>query len=148
MRDLAGEIACHGESGDAAQTVLRSPESGAVTGDFKFARKLVAKASDVSINAVGEGGHDGFSVGAIGGPLGVPVTPIVNRAGELVAIEGGRTEDFGELPGADAAPEIDLEEAVGSGDIALREEEVVDGGGIDVRNAPAIAKDFDLLLES
>ena len=57
--------------------------------------------------------------------------------------ESGRAEDFAELAGRVAAREIHLPETILSGDIALREEEVVEIVSTDVRDALLIADDLD-----
>ena len=57
--------------------------------------------------------------------------------------ESGRAEDFAELTGRVAAREVHLPEAILGGDIALREEEVVEIVSTDVRDALLIADDLD-----
>ncbi len=57
-------------------------------------------------------------------------------------------EDFGDLSGDIAAGHIHLPEAVLGGDVALSGEEVVEVGGLDVRDAVLIAADGDFGGES
>ena len=53
-------------------------------------------------------------------------------------------EDFGDFSGDVAAGHVHLPEAVLGGDVALGGEEVVEVGGLDVRDAVLIAADGDL----
>ncbi|SPF35622.1 hypothetical protein SBA4_1720003 [Candidatus Sulfopaludibacter sp. SbA4] len=146
--DFAREVAGHGEAGDAAEAILGGPEAGGVAGDCELGGKLARERANVRVDAVGEGGDDEAGVGAVGGPLGVPIAVKGDGAGQLVALDGGGAEDFSEFAGADAPPQIDLEQAVLGGDVALGEEEIVDRGGVDVGYSPAVAEDLDLLLQS
>ena len=57
-------------------------------------------------------------------------------------------EDFGDLSGDVAAGHVHLPEAVLGGDVALGREEVVEVGGLDVRDAVLIAADGDLGREA
>ena len=52
-------------------------------------------------------------------------------------------EDFGDLPGDVAAGHVHLPEAVLGGDVALGGEEIVEVGGLDVRDAVLVAADGD-----
>src|SRR5262249_18789871 len=58
--------------------------------------------------------------------------------------EGLRSLHFGQLAGADATPEVDLEQAVLRGDPALGEEQVFEGLRVDMWDAPTVAQDFNL----
>ncbi len=148
MRDLAREVARHGEAGDAAEAVLGLPCARRIAGDCKLGRQLAVKGADVGIDAIGKRANDRLGIRAVCRPLGVPIATEVDRARQLIARHCGGPEDLRELTGAGAPPEIDLEEAVRGGDVALREKEVVRGRRIDVRNAPPVAQDFDWLLQA
>jgi hypothetical protein len=60
----------------------------------------------------------------------------------VVRNEGG-AEEFGELAGTVTAEGVHLKEAVGSCDVALGEEEVVEVGGVDAGDAMGVAGDGD-----
>ena len=69
-------------------------------------------------------------------------------AGERIARDRGGSQNFGEAASAGAAPKVDLEEPVLRRDVTLGEEEVVDGGGVNMRDTPAVAQDFHLAIEA
>ena len=60
-----------------------------------------------------------------------------------VVREGGRAEDFAKFTGRVTAAEVHLPEAILGGDIALREEEVVEIVSTDVRDSLLVADDLD-----
>ena len=57
-------------------------------------------------------------------------------------------QDFGEFSGGMAAEDVHLPEAVLRGDETLRDDEVVERGGVDVRDAMGVALDGDWSGES
>ena len=62
---------------------------------------------------------------------------------EAVVGEHGGAEDLGHVAGDEAAEGVHLPEAVLRGDVALGDDEVVEGGGVDVGDAVGIALDGD-----
>ena len=80
----------------------------------------------------GEGGGDAVGGGA----------DLEDALGAVVREEGG-AEDLGEVSGGVAAEGVHLPEAVLGGDVALGEDEVVKGGGLDVGDAVGVAADRD-----
>ncbi len=70
------------------------------------------------------------------------------RAELFVDIDGGRTEDFGKLPAPDAPQQIHLPEPILRHDVALRFGHVFDGTRANVRDAPVIALDDYVLLQT
>jgi hypothetical protein len=60
-----------------------------------------------------------------------------------VVVDERRAEQFGEVAGAGAAEGVHLPEAVLRGDVALGEEQVVECGGVDGRDALRVAGDGD-----
>ena len=81
------------------------------------------------------GGEDGG--GAVGGGAELEDALLA------VVLDEGGAEDFGEGTGAVAAEGVHLEEAVGGGDVALGEEEVVEVGGVDGGDVLRVAGDGD-----
>ena len=80
--------------------------------------------------------------------LGGHVAAVPEEAEADVALQLVRAEHLGDRAGGLGAPHLELEEAVACGRVALREEEVVLGLGVDVVDAPAVADDLDGGLEA
>jgi len=103
---------------------------------------------DVGIDAGGESGRDHLRIRAVGFPLGFQVAAVADGPGQAVALDGGRPDGFRQPPGADAAPEIDLEQTVARGDVALGEKQVVSIAGVDVGYAPTVTQNFHGLVKA
>jgi hypothetical protein len=148
--ELGGEVFGHDEGDE--EGVARGPGRGGVVEEVELYRKGVgglgvgaggAVGGDEGVDAVGVdlelveliGGEGGD--GAVGGGTELEV------ALEAVVFDEGGAEDLGELAGAVAAEGVHLEEAVGGGDVALGEEEIVEGGGVDGGYALRVAGDGD-----
>ena len=69
--------------------------------------------------------------------------PQAERAHEAVRLERIRAEDLGEAPRADAPVHLHLPEPVLGVDEAEREVRVLERGGVDVRDAVAVAQHLD-----
>ena len=54
-----------------------------------------------------------------------------------------RPERFGQFACSDSPPEVDLKQSISGGDVSLREEEILHRLGVNVRDTPAVPKDFD-----
>jgi len=104
-------------------------------------------------------------MGALGGDRGVhparidlqPVTLVGGQNGDgafgggaqlestlqAVVIQQGAAEDGGELAGSVAAQQVHLPQTVSGCDVALHEDEVVHGVGVDVRDTASVAGNRD-----
>jgi len=147
--EAGGEVLRHDEGYE--EGVARGPGGGGVAEDVELDGKvlrgrrafLCAGAGNEGVDAVGVGlelvelvrGEDGD--GAVGGG-----SELEDALLAVVVDERG-AEDLGECAGAVAAEGIHLEEAVGGGDVALGEEEVVEIGGVDGGDALGVAGDGD-----
>ena len=69
-------------------------------------------------------------------------------ANEAIGVQRGFTQYLGQPPGADAPRELHLPETILGVDVPLGEEEIVGVGGIDVGDAPTIADDGHLRLQT
>jgi hypothetical protein len=81
------------------------------------------------------GGQDGD--GAVGGGAQL------QGALQAVVLQHGAAKNGGKLAGGVAAQQVHLPQAVLCGDVALREDEVVHGGGVDVGHAARVAGNRD-----
>ena len=136
-----GEVLEHGEADEDG--VAGRPRGGLVAEDAEFDGEMRALGGDGGVDAAGVElepvqlvGWEG-SGGAVGGG-----TDLEGALGAVVRDEAG-AEDFGEFAGGVAAEDVHLPEAVLRGDEALGEDEVVEGGGVDVRDAVGVALDGD-----
>jgi hypothetical protein len=68
------------------------------------------------------------------------LTP-AERAQELIGLHLPLAEHLGEASRTDVPPEVHLPETILRVDVSLREEQVVPGGGVDVRDAHLVAVD-------
>ena len=133
MRRSRGAARVRGSSGGC----------GTRRGPARTASVAGAVGVDVGVDAVGVGlelvelvgGKDGD--GAVGGGAEL------EEALLAVVVDEGGAEDFGEGAGAVAAEGVHLEEAVGGGDVALGEEQVVEVGGVEGGDALGVAGDGD-----
>ena len=73
----------------------------------------------------------------------IPIATITDQTGDAVAWQGSWTQHFSKLAGANAPPEINLEEPVFGGDPTLREKQIIGVLGVDVGHAPLVAKNLD-----
>src|SRR5205807_9827888 len=93
--------------------------------------------------AVGEGGGDVLGVRRVALPFLIPIASIPDQPCHAVAGNGRGAEDLGELAGANAAPQIDLEQPILGGDKSLRKEEIFGAGGVNVRHSPTVTQNLD-----
>jgi hypothetical protein len=139
--EAVGEVLEHDEADE--EGVAGRPGGGLVVEEAELERKVGALESDGGVDAGsvlleevelvrGEG-----SDGAVGGDAEL------EGALEAVVDDEGGAEDFGEGAGGVAAEGVHLPEAVLRGDEALGEEEVVERGGAEVRDAVGVALDGD-----
>jgi len=145
---LADDVARHQQAGDAGDDVLGLPQPRVVAGQAELERPLPAEGADVGVDAGREGDCDLSRVGPVAGPLGVPVAAEAHQSRHAVPRDRLRPQRLGQLSRPDAAPQIDLKQAVARGDVALGEEQVVGVGGVDVRHTPAIAQDLNGLSQA
>ena len=66
----------------------------------------------------------------------------------LVVQDESGAEDLGELSGRMTAQRVHLPQAILRGDVALREEQILHGGGVNGRNALRIARDGDRRMQA
>ena len=117
--------------------------AGVIVEDVELKGEVRGLLGDGGVNAAGV---DLKEVELVGGELGDgAVGGGADLEGALHAVVGedGGAEDFGEVAGGVAAEEIHLEEAVAGDGEGLGEDEVVEGGGLDVRDAVGVAGDGD-----
>ena len=127
--------------------VLGLPLAWLKVEQLELDRQALAGMGDEGVHACDEGGRDRFGVGGVAFPLGLHVASIANEAGHAVALDVVGPEDFGQLAGPGPAPDLDLVKTVLRGHETLGEEQIVDGFGVDVGDAPLVAKHFDGLFE-
>src|SRR5688572_25557015 len=125
-----------------------SPGPGSEPGELELDRQAVARVRDIRVHAVGEGLEDVASLGVVARPLAVvpwPAEPDVPC--DPVALQVVGSHDLGELSLVRAPVHVHLPEPVLGLDKPLREEEVLQVGGVDVRDAPGIPDDFHTFIE-
>ena len=98
---------------------------------------------DVGVDAAGVGLELVELVGGKGGDGAVGGGAELEDALLAVVVDEGGAEDLGEGAGGVAAESVHLQEAVGGGDVALGEEEVVEVGGVDGGDVLRVAGDGD-----
>ena len=115
------------------------------TGQALRGRGVVLRAvgGDVGVDAVGVGLELVELVGGKGGGGAVGGGAELEDALLAIVLDEGGAEDLGEGAGTVAAEGVHLEEAVGGGDVALGEEQVVEVGGVDGGNTLRVAGDGD-----
>jgi hypothetical protein len=141
LGEFGGELLSHGERDK--QRIARCPGNGPVVEEMKFDGERIAARSDEGVDAasvclqlvelIGRQRCEG-AVGS-GANLQVALQPIM--------LNERWAEDFGKLAGGVAAESVHLEEAVLRGDVALREEQVVEIGGGDGGHALRVTRDSD-----
>jgi hypothetical protein len=139
--EAVGEVLEHGD-GDEDGVAWR-PGIGGEVEQAELEREVVA--------LVGDGGVDSAGVKIEVMKLGwvkncnSSISGCAELEDSLGAVGGDEAgaEDFGECAGGVSAKGFHLPEAVLRGDEALRDDEVVDGGGVDVGDAVTIALDGD-----
>ena len=101
---------------------------------------------DKGIDAVGVGGEDALAVGVVARPLRVVHrSPVHHQPRSKVIVKRRGPEDLREPSLAPPAPHLQLPQPVLGHDVSLREKEVLGVLGIDVRHAPRVPHDLDLL---
>lgn len=136
-----GEVLKHGQTDKDG--VAGRPLSRLVAEDAEFDREMRALSGDGGVDALGVETEPMQLVGRerSGGAIGRGAD-LKDTLGAIVRNEAG-AENFGELAGGVAAEGIHLPEAVLRGDEALGEDEVIESGGMDVRDTVGIALNGD-----
>jgi hypothetical protein len=111
--------------------------------DTELDREMRALGGDGGVDATGVELEPVQLVGRerSGGAVGGGLDP-EGALGAVMRDEAG-SEDFGEFTGGVAAEDVHLPEAVLRGDEALCDDEIVERGGVDVRDAVGVALDGD-----
>ena len=148
VANLARHVAGHQHSRDAAEAIFGNPFARVISGRLKLFRTLPLERADVGVDALRERGDDGLRVRPVCGPLLVPIAAKVDAAREFVAVEHRRPKHLRQVCRTHAPPLIDLEKSIFRGDVALCEKKIVNGGGVNMRYAPAVAQNFDVFLHS
>jgi len=143
VRELAAGVVCHRIGRHAIQAVGRFPCFGFEAGQLKFQRQARTRGRfeprDVGIDAVGERLEDLLGVGCVAQEFCLHVAAIAQSARIQVAGERLRTQHLREPALPRPLPQLHLKQPVLCHDEALREKQIVLIGGIDVRDAPAVA---------
>ena len=100
---------------------------------------------DVGVDATHERFDDGLAARVIVIQFGVEIAAEHVQPRADVAIDLTRPENLGDRSRRLPPPHLELEQPISGRGIALREEQVVLGLGVDVVDAPAVAHDFDRL---
>jgi hypothetical protein len=114
-----------------------------VTEDAELEGEVRALGFDGGVDAVGVELEEVELVGRVVGEGAVCGGADLEGALDAVMLKEGGTEDFGEVAGDVAAEGVHLPEAVLRGDVALGDDEVVEGCGVDVGDAVCVALDGD-----
>ena len=144
--EVVGEVLEHDEVDEDG--VTRGPGGGSELEDAEFDGEVVALGGDGGVDSLGvelqrveligwEGGEGVFGGGA----------ELEGALGAVVRDHGG-TEDLGQFSGGVAAEGLHLPEAVLCGDVALGDDEVIEGCGLDVGDAVGVALDGDGCAEA
>ena len=128
--------------------MIRLPNSGFEVQKFELNRQVVSILFDVSVDTGGEGLGNLPRVRRVARPFSLHVAAIANQPGDAVSGSVLWAKDLCQFPGTGTPPDLDLVEAVLRCNVSLGEEKVVDGLGVDVGYAPAVAQDLDLLLQA
>ncbi len=102
---------------------------------------------DLGVHAAHEGFDQPAGVRSVAAPLRFHVAAVREQAGERVALDVVGTGDFREPSFSRPTPELHLPQPILGGDKPLREEKVVYGLGVHMRDAPPIAEDLDRTLK-
>ena len=96
-----------------------------------------------------ERGEDPLAVGVIAGPLRVVErAAILQQPRRAIARHSAPARAISAIrPSRRAPPHLHLPQPVLRHDVALREEQVVDGLRVDVRHAPLVTYDFNVLVQ-
>jgi hypothetical protein len=139
--EAGGEVLEHDEADEEA--VAGYPGSRLVAEEAELEREVGALEGDGGVDAGGVTLEEVKLVGREDGGGAVGGNAQGEGALEAVVGEERGAEDFGEAAGGVAAEGVHLPEAVLCGDEALSEDEVVERGGTDVRDAVVVAPDGD-----
>ena len=144
--EVGGEVLGHDEGDE--EGVAGLPEGGSVVQDVELDGQGVGAVGavvggDVGVDAAGIGLELVKLVGGKGGGGSVGGGAELEDALLAVVLDEGGTKDLGEGSGAVAAESVHLEEAVGGGDVALGEEQVIEVGGVDGGDVLRVAGDGD-----
>ena len=155
LRDIARQIElgariAQGDRGlGAEQRQLRAPAPGREAGEPELDGKVGARLLDERVDAGRERLEDPPALGVIAAPLPViPGPAVAQQPGQPVVRQIVRAQDPGQLAGPDPAVHVHLPEPVLGLDVALREEKVVRGAGVDVGNAPTVPDHLDGVAQS
>jgi hypothetical protein len=136
-----GEVLKHDEGDEEA--VARSPGGWLIAEEAELEGEVGALDCDGGVDAGGVALEEVELIGGEGGDGAVGGGSNEEGALEAVVGEEAGAEDFGEGAGGVAAERVHLPEAILCGDEALGEEEVVECGGAEVRDAVGVALDGD-----
>ena len=125
------------------EAVARGPGGGLIAEEAELEREAGALEFDGGVDAGGVALEEVELVGGEGGDSAVGGGSDEEGALEAVVCEEAGAKDFGEGAGGVAAEGVHLPEAVLSGDEALGEKEVVQGGGADMWDSVDVALDGD-----
>ena len=135
----------------ATHDYLGRPVVGQGFQEFKFkgqVRGVGPQFSYAGINALHEGRNNGLAARMVVRVLTLHVAPVTEKSGSDVAVYFSGAEQFGDGTRGLSPPHFELEGAVGSRDVALREEEIVFVSGVNVRDAPLVADDLHRFLQA
>jgi hypothetical protein len=139
--EAGGEVLEEGEFDE--EGVSGGPGYGLVADEAELDGEVIALGGDGGVDTVGVDGEPALLIGGQDSDGAVRRCAELEGALEAVVLEHLAAEDGGELAGGVAAEEIHLPEAVLRGDVALGEDEVVEGGGVDVWDAVGVTLDCD-----
>ena len=115
--------------------------------EFEFDGEIPLVLFDEFIDATGVGFHDDARLFVKQGGVAIGGGTKAKKAEMLVNGKSNGAEDFGELTAGDAAEQIHLPQAILRHDVALGFGHVGERGGANVRDAPDVAVDGDLILQ-
>ena len=137
-----------GDVGDQGWLRMRRMSSGVQPPAGSAARTRPAAAAGrpsprpLGVHAGGEGLDALAGLRVVGGPLGGHVAAVEEQPRRPVLRHIGRPEPGRQPAQAALAPQVDLPEPVAGGVVALQEERIAGGPGVDVRDAPAVDDDL------
>lgn len=139
--EAGGEVLEHDQADE--EGIARRPRGGLVAEKAELEREVGALDIDGGVDAGGVLFEEMKLIGWESGDRAVGGDSELEGALEAVVDEEAGAEDLGESAGGVAAESVHLPEAILRGDEALGEDEVVERGGAEVRDAVRVALDGD-----
>ena len=129
---------------------VRRPPSGAGAEQPQLLRHepwIPRRLVDERVHAVHERADDRRTARVVACEVGGQAAAIPEQARPDIALHLAGTEQLRNRARRPSSPDLELEGPVARGGIALREEQVVLGAGVDVRDAPGITQDLYRLAQ-